>query len=50
LHRHLKFVDFSWNIFGHHNLLGFVDQCVFKMSMDFIFTIQDQCIFFNHFD
>ena len=35
LHRLLKYVDFSWNFFGHHNLLVFVDEYVIKMSIIF---------------
>ena len=39
LYRLLKYVDFSWTFFGcHHGLLGFVDQCVLKSSMIFLFT------------
>ena len=38
LHCLLRYVDFSWVFFCHHNLLGFVDQYVFKMSLIFFFT------------
>ena len=34
-HLLLEYVDFSWNFFCHHKLLGFVDHCVSKMSMIF---------------
>ena len=37
LHHLLKYVDFSWNIFCHHKLLGFVDQYVLNVY-DFFFT------------
>ena len=38
LPRLLQYVDFSWNLFCHHTLLGFVNHYVFKMSMIVFFT------------
>ena len=49
LHCLLKYVDFSWFFFCHHDLLGFVDQFVFEMSMIFfLHIIQRYRIVLNH--
>jgi hypothetical protein len=34
----LKYVDFFLEFFCHHNLIGFLDQYVFKTLMIFFFT------------
>ena len=38
LHGLLKYVVFSWKIFCPNELLGFADQYVLKMFMNFSFT------------
>ena len=35
LHQLLKYVDFSWKTFCQHKLLGFGDQCVSQMFINF---------------
>ena len=41
--------DFFFSIFNHHNLLGFLDQFVFEMSMIFFHKIRSQRIVLNRF-